>query len=116
MSNGQKAKATTSPRHRRWLMLPLVAGAAYYAFFGGEYSLMEARKLERERVREAERLTQTHAEVVVLRARADSLANDSATLERIAREKYGLIKEGERLYRFVDSAHTKTPPQTTTAN
>jgi cell division protein FtsB len=88
----------------RWLMVPLVAGAAYYALFGGEYSLMEARKLERERAREAELLTQTRQEVSVLRARADSIQRDSATLERIAREKYGLIKEGERLYRFVDSA------------
>ena len=43
-------------------------------------------------------------QVAALRARADSIQNDSATLERIAREKYGLIKEGERLYRFVDSA------------
>ncbi len=88
----------------RWLMVPLVAGAAYYAFFGGEYSLMEARKLERESVREQQRLTETRREVAALRARTDSLQNDSATLERIAREKYGLIKEGERLYRFVDSA------------
>ena len=88
----------------RWLMVPLVAGAAYYALFGGEYSLFEARKLEKERAREQQRLAETRQEVSVLRARADSLEHDSATLERIAREKYGLIKEGERLYRFVDSA------------
>jgi cell division protein FtsB len=88
----------------RWLMIPLVAGAAYYAFFGGEFGLMEARKLERERLREKQRLEQTQREVAALRARTDSLQNDSATLERIAREKYGLIKDGERLYRFVDSA------------
>jgi cell division protein FtsB len=88
----------------RWLMVPLVAGAAYYALFGGEYSLMEARKLERERTLEQQRLTQTRQEVAALRARADSLQHDSATLERVAREKHGLIKDGERLYRFVDSA------------
>lgn len=87
-------------------MIPLVAGAAYYAVFGGEYSLMEARKLDRERSREAQRLAETRRLVSALRARADSLERDSATLERIARERYGLIKEGERLYRFVDSAGT----------
>jgi cell division protein FtsB len=89
---------------RWWLMVPLVAGAGYYAMFGGEYSLMEARKLERERAREELRLVQTRREVAALRARADSVEHDTATLERIARERYGLIKEGERLYRFVDSA------------
>jgi cell division protein FtsB len=100
-------------------MVPLVAGAAYYAFFGGEYSLMEARKLERERGIEQQRLVETRREVTSLRARTDSLHHDSATLERIAREKYGLIKEGERLYRFVDSAGANpvrrdTIPATTT--
>lgn len=91
----------------RWLMVPLVAGAAYYAVFGGEYSLLEMRRLDREKKLEAERLKQTRADVTRMRARADSLDHDSASLERIAREKYGLIKNGERLYRFVDSASAK---------
>ena len=94
-------------------MLPLVAGAAYYALFGGEYSLMEMRRLERERVAEANRLKETRNEVTVLRARADSLERDSATLERIARERYGMIRKGERLYRFVDSAGAKPIPRDT---
>lgn len=91
----------------RWLMVPLVAGAAYYAMFGGEYSLLEMRRLDREKKLEVERLKQTRADVTMLRSRADSLDHDSATLERIAREKYGMIKSGERLYRFVDSASAK---------
>jgi cell division protein FtsB len=90
-------------------MVPLLAGAAYYAVFGGEYSLMEARKLERERAREEQRLAETRRLVSALRARADSVESDGATLERIARERYGLIKEGERLYRFVDSASAAAP-------
>ena|SRR5688500_3225542 len=85
-------------------MVPLVAGAAYYAVFGGEYSLLEMRRLERERHAEAAKLTDTRNQVKSLRLRADSLEKDSATLERIARERYGMIKPGERLYRFVDSA------------
>jgi cell division protein FtsB len=97
----------------RWLMLPLVAGAAYYALFGGEYSLMEMRRLERERIAETNRLKETRNEVTVLRARADSLERDSATLERIARERYGMIRKGERLYRFVDSAGAKPIPRDT---
>ena len=88
-------------------MVPLVAGAAYYALFGGEYSLLETRRLDREKKLEAERLKETRDEVTRLRARADSLAKDSATLERVARERYGMVKNGERLYRFVDSAGAK---------
>ena len=88
-------------------MVPLVAGAAYYALFGGEYSLLEMRRLEREKTLEAARLRATRREVTQLRARSDSLQYDSAALERIARERYGMIKPGERLYRFVDSAGAK---------
>ncbi|MGQ0813715.1 MAG: FtsB family cell division protein [Gemmatimonadota bacterium] len=91
----------------RWLMVPLIAGAAYYAIFGGEYSLMEMRRLEREKTAEAEKLQQTRNEVTRLRSWADSLETDSATLERTARERYGMIRKGERLYRFVDSANAK---------
>jgi cell division protein FtsB len=91
----------------RWLMVPLVAVAGYYAIFGGEYSLMEMRRLDREKKLEAARLQQTRNEVVRLRSWTDSLERDSATLERIARERYGMIKNGERLYRFVDSANAK---------
>ena len=87
----------------KWLMVPLIGGALYYALFGGEYSLLEMRRLEREKKQEAARLAQTRREAAELRARADSLEHDSAALERIARERYGMIKEGERLYRFVDA-------------
>lgn len=95
----------------RWLALPLIAGAAYYAVFGGEYSLLETRRLEREQLLEAERLRQTRQEVDQLQLRADSLERDAAALERIARERYGMIKDGERLYRFVDSAGAHPIPR-----
>jgi cell division protein FtsB len=44
-----------------------------------------------------------------LRSRRDSLLHDTATIERIARERYGLIRDGERLYRFADSPADSTP-------
>ena len=34
---------------------------------------------------------------------ADSLENDPTTIERVAREGYGMIREGETLYRFADT-------------
>lgn len=80
----------------------LVAGAAYFALFGGEYSLLELQRLESDLAQEQVRLEEARAEITRLQARVDSLENDSATIERIARERYGLIRPGERLYRFVE--------------
>lgn len=81
----------------------LLAGATYFALFGGEYSMLELARVRGEREREAERLEAVNAEVETLEAWADSLENDPATIERVAREKWGLIKPGERLYRFDES-------------
>ena len=86
------------------LGLGLIAGAAYFAIFGGDYDVFDLRRVRQERALEEQRAHTVSAEVAELRARRDSLATDSATIERIARERYGLIRDGERLYRFADSA------------
>ena len=92
----------------RWIIASiLVMGAAYFALFGGDYGYFEVRRLEKEKASEEARVLELKKELDALRLRADSLTNDSATLERLAREQYGLIRDGERLYRFVDSAGTR---------
>ncbi|HET9984932.1 MAG TPA: septum formation initiator family protein [Longimicrobiales bacterium] len=103
----------------RWVLAAVAGVAGYFAVFGGEYSLLDVRRLEKEREKEMEQLDSTRAEVKRLEARADSLEKDSATLERIAREKYGLIRAGERLYRFAGgsaaapaAADSAVPPAT----
>ena len=88
----------------------MLAGAVYFALFGGEYSLLELRRLRTDLATEQARLDSAQAEIARLRARVDSLQNDSATIERLARERYGLIRPGERLYRFVEE--DTVPPDT----
>jgi cell division protein FtsB len=83
------------------LLLPgLLLVSLYYAVFGGEYSLLELRArrgdLEHERVR----LVELETQIDSLSARTDSLRTDDHTLERVARESFGMIKDGETLYRF----------------
>jgi cell division protein FtsB len=82
----------------------LLGAAAYFAVFGGEYSVFELRTVRAEARLEAARLDSARAERDRLRARADSLERDSATIERVARERFGLIRPGERLYRFAERA------------
>ena len=97
---------------RRWIILPVLGIAGYFAVFGGEYSWLDLRRLERERRTQEQAVQATRREVVLLRARQDSLERDSLALERLAREKYGLIRTGERLYRFADGATVATKPDT----
>lgn len=87
----------------RRLVLPATLGVVgYFALFGGEYNAFESWQLERRLADEQAELERLEAEVEALRARADSLETDPAMLERLARERYGMIREGERLYHFVE--------------
>jgi cell division protein FtsB len=82
----------------------VVAAALYFLALGGEYTFVDLWRIDRMHDREVAELEAVRAEVQTLQQRADSLETDSATLERIARENYGMIREGERLYRFVEDS------------
>jgi cell division protein FtsB len=89
------------------ILLPALLGlAVYYALFGGEYSVFEVRSTEARIEEEAAELARLRHEIDSLRARADSLETDSAALERIARERFGMIRDGEVLYRFAEPPDT----------
>ncbi|HUG41926.1 MAG TPA: septum formation initiator family protein [Longimicrobiales bacterium] len=87
---------------RKALAAMVVLATAYFLFFGGDYTFLDLWRLEREQQRAVAELEAVRSEVAELEARADSLATDSAALERLARERFGLIKDGERLYRFAE--------------
>ncbi|RMH12260.1 MAG: septum formation initiator family protein, partial [Gemmatimonadetes bacterium] len=83
------------------LILPALLGLAlYFAVFGGEYSVFELRRARAEMRAAADSLARLERDLDSLRAWRDSLEHDPATLERVARERYGMIRDGEVLYRF----------------
>jgi cell division protein FtsB len=90
-------------RLSRILFLGVLALAGYYALFGGRYSVFETRQADRERAVLQARLDSLQAVNARLEARVDSLENDPVTLERVAREEYGMVRPGERLFRDTTS-------------
>ncbi len=86
---------------RRLLAGGVLALAGYYALWGGEYSYFHLRRLKKERAQAEQRLARTRAEADSLKALAQRLQKDDAEVERIARERFGMIRDGELLYRFV---------------
>ena len=66
----------------------------------GDHGLLRIREL---RAREAgirARAEGLEAENAALRENVRRLRDDDATLERVARESQGLVKDGETVYRF----------------
>lgn len=96
------------PRHV--LVSAILAAAAYFVILGGEHSLYDLWRIERQHKAELDRLQLLRDSLALLTTRADSLETDDPTLERIARERYGLIRPGERLYLFVEPADSDGPP------
>lgn len=85
------------------LVLPGLLGlAVYYGVFGGEHSYWDLRRANSAIAAEAAELEELREEIDSLRARVDSLESSPAVLERIARERYGMIRDGEILYRFAE--------------
>ena len=98
---------------KRLVVPALLLVAAYYAVFGGEYSVFEVRSARASVEVERATLEDLHVEIEALQAAADSLRSDPATIERVAREKFGMIREGETLYRFAEGdseASGERPP------
>jgi cell division protein FtsB len=97
------------------LIVPVLIGlSVYFALFGGEYSIFEVRRVRAERVELEQRLVELERTNDCLRVWADALETDSATIERLARERYGMIRPGEVLYRITgpsDSAPTGSPAE-----
>lgn len=98
---------------KRAVVPALLLVAAYYAVFGGEYSVFEVRSARASVEVERATLEELQAEIGALQASADSLRSDPATIERVAREEFGMIREGETLYRFAegrsDESEERTP-------
>ncbi len=77
--------------------------AVYFAIFGGEYTVFELNRLEAIELERAAQLARAQTEIDSLRQVASQLKNDAAEIERVARERYGMIREGEILYRFLEA-------------
>ena len=88
----------------RALVPGLLMAAIYYAVFGGEYSVFEVGAAREALEDERAALVHVRLEIDSLEAWADSLENDDTTIERMAREEFGMIRDGETLYRFADTA------------
>jgi len=85
----------------RFLAGTLTGVALYYALWGGEYSAFDLGRLAERRQAELAALASIRAEADSLHHLADLLEDDPATIEAVAREEFGMIRDGETLYRFV---------------
>ena len=80
------------------LVWALLLFAGYIAMFGGEYSVLDVRRVRQEQQRLQQQLIELESENDSLKNWVQKLEFDSATIERLARERYGMVRPGELLY------------------
>ena len=85
----------------RWIGAGLVVGMLVFAIQGGSYSTADWLSLRREAAAERQAVAELTSGIDSLEKTAIRVERDPAEQERIAREEFGMIREGEYLYRLV---------------
>lgn len=91
-----------NPLRWRKSFLALILGGfliIWFAFFD-TYSLWTRYELSQRKQELQEKTEQLEAETAELEQKINDLRSDPALLERIAREEYGMRKEGETVYKI----------------
>tara|TARA_Y100000590_G_scaffold466556_1_gene642402 strand:+ start:1362 stop:1670 length:309 start_codon:yes stop_codon:yes gene_type:complete len=85
---------------KRFALAAFIGLAVYFAILGGEYSSLDVKRIRKEHDEKSKSLMEITRFNDSLRAWADSVESDSATIERLSRERYGMIRVGEIIYRI----------------
>ncbi len=75
-------------------------GALGFGFAGGEYSTGDWRTLRDNAAAELRAVGQLQIEIDSLRVVAEALESDPVAQEREARERFGMLRPGELMYRI----------------
>jgi alkyl hydroperoxide reductase subunit F len=99
VATGARGRLLNVPGEKEFMMRGLCYSAVSYAplFIEREVVVIGDTKLA---LRSTAELARTEAEMDSLSRVAARLRDDPEAIERVARERYGMIREGEILYRF----------------
>ena len=90
----------------RWAVIAGLIFALYFALQGGEYGTSDLLELQKEEAEERAEVAQLQGVVDSLTRMADAVERDPRMQERVARERFGMIKKGEFLYRLVPTENS----------
>lgn len=86
-------------KRTRIVGVAVFVGGITFGYAGGEYSTADWQTLRRGVEREQRAIVQLEAEIDSLGVEAEALESDSTAQERAARERFGMLRPGEILYR-----------------
>jgi cell division protein FtsB len=90
-----------------WAALAALAFLLYFGIQGGEYATTDLFALRRQEASERAQVQRLRVVVDSLQKAAVAIEHDLRTQERVARERFGMIRRGELLYRLVPPDSTR---------
>lgn len=80
-----------------------VATFILYSFLGGEFGMLNLLRMQRKRSTLQMERRQLIAEIANLEDRYERAQTDTSYIEKIARERYGLVRDGEVVIRVPEN-------------
>jgi cell division protein FtsB len=90
-----------------WAALAALVFALYFGIQGGEYGTTDLLALRRQEAGERSQVVRLRWVVDSLQREATAIEHDPRVQERVARERFGMIRRGELLYRLVPPDSTR---------
>ena len=89
-----------SPAFARALLITVLFIIGFI-FIAGDVGLLKVWSAQRQMQSLRSKITELENKNALLSAELDHLRTDSFTIEKVAREKYGYLKPGDKVYRIV---------------
>jgi cell division protein FtsB len=107
-----RIKEHTFPRKKilRRVLFLLLFSFIFYLYFAGDYGFFRLLSLKAQKentILETKRLQALNLD---LQIEKDKLKNDLSYIEKVARERYGMAKKDELIYKFVQPQDTASTP------
>ncbi len=101
--NQVKARSVKKKKTIKRVLLVLALGFLAYRFMTGPYGFIQIHSLWQEKKGLEEQSRMLDAEIIDSQIEKKRLTDDEFYLEKQARERLRMVKEGEKLYQIVDT-------------
>ena len=106
--NTVKERSARKKKRIKGILLLVVFAFLVYRFFAGPYGFVQIHSLWKEKKGLEKKSKMLQAEIVDLEIEKKRLAEDEFYLEKQARERLGMIKEGEQMFKVIHPEKPKT--------
>ncbi len=95
-----KAIGRNAARNKRRAVLVIIGILIFLYFFFDNKGILARIELEQQRKALIEQIKADSTELKNLQAQIKALEGDKKTIEKLAREKYGMVRKGETVYKM----------------